>query len=54
VDQEGLSHMAVSAEASSHIEIQDIVPFEDRDKLLVLMIDYAPAAEYGNLLDDVG
>jgi hypothetical protein len=54
VDQEGLSHMAVSAEAASHIEAQDIVPFEDRDKLLVLMIDYSPAAEYGKLLDDVG
>lgn len=54
VDQEGLSHMAVSAEAASRIEDQGIVPFEDRDKLLVLMIDYAPAAEYGKLLEDVG
>ncbi|MBH0197016.1 MAG: hypothetical protein HP494_15860 [Nitrospira sp.] len=46
--------MAVSAEAASQIEHQDIIPFEDRDKLLVLMIDYAPAAEYGRLLEEVG
>jgi hypothetical protein len=54
VDQHGLSHMAVSADAASHIEDQGIVPVEDRDKLLVLMIDYAPAAEYGKLLEEVG
>ncbi len=54
VDHEGLGHMAVSAEAASQIENQGIIPFEDRDKLLVLMIDYAPAAEYGRLLEDVG
>jgi hypothetical protein len=54
VDQDGLSHMAVSADAASHIEDQGIVPVEDRDKLLVLMIDYAPAAEYGKLLEEVG
>lgn len=54
VDHEGLSHMAVSAEAASQTENQGIIPFEDRDKLLVLMIDYAPAAEYGKLLEDVG
>jgi len=54
VDHEGLSHMAVSAEAASQIENQGIIPFEERDKLLVLMIDYAPAAEYGKLLEDVG
>jgi hypothetical protein len=54
VDREGMSHMAVSAEAASRIEDQGIIPFEDRDKLLVLMIDYAPAAEYGKLLEEVG
>lgn len=54
VDHEGLSHMAVSAEAASQIEHQGIIPFEERDKLLVLMIDYAPAVEYGKLLEDVG
>jgi hypothetical protein len=54
VDQEGLSHMAVSAEAASLIEDEGIVAVEDRQKLLVLLIDYAPAAQYGTLLDEVG
>ncbi|HXV68818.1 MAG TPA: hypothetical protein VD738_07825 [Nitrospira sp.] len=54
VDEEGLSHMAVCAEAASRIEDQGSVSSEDRHKLLVLLIDYAPAAEYGKLLDEVG
>jgi hypothetical protein len=54
IDQEGMSHMAVCAEAASLIEDQGSVPSEDRHKLLVLLIDYAPAAEYGRLLEAVG
>lgn len=54
VDHEGMSHMAVSAEAATVIEEQGIVTAEDRQKLLVLLIDYAPAALYGQLLDQVG
>ncbi len=54
VDEEGMSHMAVSAEAASLIEDHGAVASEDRQKLLVLLIDYAPAAEYGRLLDEVG
>ena len=54
VDKEGMSHMAVSAEAASLIEDQGSVPYEDRQKLLVLLIDYAPAAQYGELLDEIG
>jgi hypothetical protein len=54
VDHEGMSHMAVSAEAASLIEDQGAVSSEDRQKLLVLLIDYAPAAQYGELLDQVG
>lgn len=54
VDQEGMSHMAISAEAASLIEDQGFVASEDRQKLLVLLIDYAPAAQYGKLLDEVG
>jgi hypothetical protein len=54
VDQEGMSHMAVSAEAASLIENQGLIASEDRQKLLVLLIDYAPAAQYGTLLDEVG
>lgn len=53
VDQEGMSHLAVSAEAASLIEDQGAVTSDDRQKLLVLLIDYAPAAQYGQLLDDV-
>lgn len=54
VDQEGMSHMAISAEAGSRIEDQGLILPDDRQKLLVLLIDYAPAAEYGRLLDEVG
>jgi hypothetical protein len=52
VDQEGMNHMAVSAEAASRIEDQGGILPEDRSKLLVLLIDYAPAAEYGKLLEE--
>ena len=54
VDQEGMSHMAVSAEAASLLEDQGMVGPEDSHKLLVLLIDFAPAAQYGKLLDEVG
>jgi hypothetical protein len=54
VDQEGMSHMAVSADAVSRIEDQGLIPSEDREKLLVLLIDYAPAAEYGKLVEEMG
>jgi hypothetical protein len=54
VDQEGMSHMAISAEAASRIEDQGLVQPDDRQKLLVLLIDYAPAAEYGRLLEEMG
>jgi hypothetical protein len=54
VDQEGMSHLAISAEAASRIEEQGLVPSDDRQKLLVLLVDSAPAAEYGRLLAEVG
>jgi hypothetical protein len=54
IDQEGMSHMAVCAEAASLIEDQGSVQSEDRQRLLVLLIDQAPAAEYGRLLEQVG
>ena len=54
VDQEGMSHMAVGAEAASRIEDRGFVLPDDRQKLLVLLIDYAPAAEYGRLLEEIG
>ncbi|MDH5666674.1 MAG: hypothetical protein OEY86_01510 [Nitrospira sp.] len=51
VDYEGMNHMAVSAEAASRIEDHGGISSEDRSKLLVLLIDHAPAAEYGKLLE---
>lgn len=54
IDHEGMSHMAVCAEAASLIEDQGGITSEDRQKLLVLLIDYAPAAEYGRLLESAG
>ncbi|OQW36846.1 MAG: hypothetical protein A4E19_21120 [Nitrospira sp. SG-bin1] len=54
VDQEGINHMGICAEAASLMEDEGIISPEDREKLLVLLIDYAPAAEYGRLLDAVG
>jgi hypothetical protein len=54
MDQGGMSHMAVCAAAASLIEDQGSVRSEDQQKLLVLLIDYAPAAQYGKLLEEVG
>jgi hypothetical protein len=54
VDQEGISHAGICAEAASLIEDQGIISPEDRAKLLVLLIDYAPASEYGRLLEEAG
>jgi hypothetical protein len=51
-DQEGIGHIGICAETAGLIEDQGLVSSEDRPKLLVLLIDYAPASEYGRLLDD--
>jgi len=51
-DQEGISHMGICAETAALIEDQGLASSEDRPKLLVLLIDYAPASEYGRLLDE--
>jgi hypothetical protein len=51
-DQERISHMGICAETAGLIEDQGLVSSEDRPKLLVLLIDYAPASEYGRLLDE--
>lgn len=53
VDQEGISPIGVCAEAVSLMEDRGIISPEDREKLLVLVIDHVPAAEYGRLLDEV-
>jgi hypothetical protein len=54
VDQEGINPMGICAEAAALIEDQDIISSVNREKLMVLLLDYAPAAEYGRLLDNVG
>lgn len=54
VDQEGISPLGICAETASLIEEQGIISPEDRAKLLVLLIDYAPASEYGRLLEEAG
>jgi hypothetical protein len=52
VDQEGVGHMGICAETAALIEDHGFISSEDRPNLLVLLIDYAPAAEYGRLLDE--
>lgn len=52
VDQERINHMGICAETAALLEDQGFVSSEDRPKLLVLLIDYAPASEYGRLLDE--
>lgn len=54
VDQEGIGPLGICAETASLIEEQGIISPEDRAKLLVLLIDYTPASEYGKLLEEVG
>jgi hypothetical protein len=54
VDQEVINPLGICAETASLMEDQGIISPEDRAKLLVLLIDYAPASEYGRLLEAVG
>lgn len=51
-DQEGISYTGICAETAALIEDQGFVSPDDKPNLLVLLIDYAPAAEYGRLLDE--
>ncbi len=52
-DQEAIRHMGICAETELLIEEDSTISSEESEKLLVLLIDYAPAAEYGRLLDEV-
>ncbi len=51
VDQEGINPMGTCAETAGLMEDLGLISSGDREKLLVLLIDYTPAAEYGRLLD---
>jgi len=48
-----LNPMGLSAEAATLLEDQGVVSSDDRPKLLMLLIDYAPVDQYAELLDDV-
>lgn len=48
-----LTPIGLSAEAATLLEDQGVVSSGDRQKLLVLLIDYAPVDQYAELLDDV-
>lgn len=54
VDQEGINPMGICAETAGLMEDLGLIESGDREKLLVLLIDYAPAAEYGQLLENIG
>ncbi len=48
-----LNPMGLSAEAATLLEDRGVVSSDDRPKLLMLLIDYAPVDQYAELLDDV-
>lgn len=52
--EEGMSPLAVSAEAAELMEENQLVKEEERRNLLTLLIDFVPVDTYGQLLQDVG
>lgn len=52
--EEGVSPLAVSAEAAALMEENRLVKEEQRRNLLTLLIDFVPVDTYGQLLEDVG
>jgi len=52
--EEGMSPLAVSAEAASLIEENRWVQEAERRNLLTLLIDFVPVDTYGQLLEDIG
>lgn len=48
-----LSPMALCAETATLLEDLRVLPSDDRQKLLVMLIDYAPVDSYARILDDV-
>ncbi|HSQ52310.1 MAG TPA: hypothetical protein VLL94_13725 [Nitrospiraceae bacterium] len=51
---EGMSPLAVSAEAAAIIEENRWVQEAERRNLLTLLIDFVPVDTYGQLLEDIG
>jgi hypothetical protein len=52
--EEGVSPLAVSAEAAALMEETQLVKETERRNLLTLLIDFVPVDTYGRLLEDVG
>ncbi|RPH79118.1 MAG: hypothetical protein EHM80_08635 [Nitrospiraceae bacterium] len=52
--EEGMSPLAVSAEAASLMEENRLIKEAERRNLLTLLIDFVPVDAYGRLLEDVG
>jgi hypothetical protein len=52
--EEGVSPLAVSAEAAALMEENRLVKEAERRNLLTLLIDFVPVDTYGQLLKDVG
>jgi hypothetical protein len=52
--EEGVSPLAVSAEAATFMEENRLVKEVERGNLLTLLIDFVPVDTYGQLLEDVG
>ncbi len=52
--EEGVSPLAVSAEAAALMEENRLVKEAERRNLLTLLIDFVPVDTYGRLLEDVG
>jgi hypothetical protein len=52
--EEGVSPLAVSAEAAALMEENRLVKEAERHNLLTLLIDFVPVDTYGRLLEDVG
>ncbi len=52
--EEGVSPLAVSAEAATLMEENRLVEEGERRNLLTLLIDFVPVDTYGRLLQDVG
>ena len=52
--EDGVSPLAVSAEAAALMEENKLVTEAERRNLLTLLIDFVPVDTYGRLLEDVG
>jgi hypothetical protein len=52
--EDGMSPLAVSAEAAALMEENKLVTEAERRNLLTLLIDFVPVDTYGRLLEDIG